>query len=261
MRKPYFFSHFALCMATWLVLGSATSYGQRNSPPSSLLYFSNLPQKDRAAFAKGLDEAKKTFNQKRIFDTLEKIKGIEQICPNHPAALNLKGACLVELRDFAKAQHIFEGILKEQPTSLPVLFNLAEMNFVQKKWAAAEKLFHKIIPLINEGIQKDMKRLCELKLLLCYLKTGKTKEANQLANQYDQWDDSPFYYYAKAAIQYTNNDAEAGDKSIKEARFIWKNDALLTPWQDTFIEYGFLKSFYGLQSEDETKQSPSTPLR
>lgn len=211
--------------------------------------FTNLPKEKRQEFAQLLLKTQNLFNQKRIFDALEKLDELDKIFPDHPAALNIRGACYVEIRAFEKANAIFEQVLKISPKNVNVLFNLAEVDFVTKKWSSAHDRFEIIIPRLPEN-QKSMVRLCEFKLLLCKLKMDRIKEAKALMNKYDIWDDSPFYYYSRAAIDYHEDRKLEAEKMLRAVRYVWRNDALLSPWHDTLIEYGYIRSFYGGDTDE-----------
>lgn len=207
--------------------------------------FMNLPEEKRVEFGEKLVKVQNLFNQKRVFDTLEGIDELDAIFPNHPAALNIKGACYVEMRAFDKARNIFNEILKLAPENANVHFNMAEIDFVTKQWQSAHERFEKLVGILEGEHKKAMKRLCEFKLLLCKLKLNKVKEAKELSQKYDDWDDSPFYYYSRAAISYHEDDKLEAAKMLRSVRYIWRNDAALSAWQDTLIEYGYIQSFYG----------------
>jgi len=212
--------------------------------------FSNLPKKTREEFAKKLIRTQNLFNQKRIFDALENIYELDKIFPNHPAVLNIKGACYVEIRAFKKANAVFTKILRMSPNNTNVLFNLAEVDFVTKNWPSAEERFTKLIPLLPKN-NKPMIRLCEFKLLLSKLKLNKKDEAKALMEKYGEWDDSPFYYYSRAALAFDEGDKTAAEKFLRNARYVWNNNAALSAWQDTLIEFGDIQSFYGGNSQEE----------
>jgi len=212
--------------------------------------FMNLPKEQRDEYGQKLVKAQNLFNQKRIFDTLETIDELDKTFKDHPAALNIRGACYVEIRAFDKARKIFEGVLSVSPQNTNVQFNLAEIDFVTNQWEAAYKRFTALIPILPKN-NKPMIRLCEFKLLLCQLKTNRVKEAIALKDKYNAWDDSPFYYYSRAAILYSNDDKRDAEKMLRNARFVWRNDGSLAPWQDTLIEFGYIRSFYGDDAEIE----------
>jgi len=235
-------------------LYSPACIAQEEKKPDPLVnfmqQFSNLPKKTRQEYHRKLIRVQNLFNQKRIFDTLEAIDELDKIFPNHPAALNIKGACYVELRAFEKADAVFKEVLRISPDNTNVQFNLAEVDFVTKNWESAYKRFKELIPRLPKK-NKGMIRLCQFKLLLCQLKTNRVKEAVALKDKFDIWDDSPFYYYSRAAILYNQDKKKEAEKMLRNARYVWKNDAALAPWQDTLIEYGYIRSFYGGDIEEK----------
>ena len=71
-----------------------------------------------------------------------------------------------------------------------------------------------------------------------------------LRDKYDAWDDSPFFYYARAAVLYHEDDKIGAEKMLRNVRYVWRNDAALAAWQDTLIEFGYIRSFYGGDTEE-----------
>lgn len=216
--------------------------------------FLNLPKKKRDQFHQTLIKTQNLFNQNRIFDALEKIDELDQIFKDHPAALNIKGACYVNIRAFDKANAIFKQVQAVSPKNTNVLFNLAEVDFVTENWDSAHDRFTKIIPLISSK-NKAMTRLCEFKLLLCQLKTSREREARILRDKYSVWDDSPFYYYSRAAILYHEGNQLSAEKMLRNARFVWSNDKALAAWQDTLIEFGYIRSFHRPEAAENIDRS------
>ena len=103
-----------------------------------------------------------------------------------------------------------------------------------------------------EGLLPDMDpsdltmiRLLEFKYLLCKLKLGNTDEARTLAKKYDFRDDYPYYYYANAALAYHDENEAAAERWRASARRVFRRPSTLAAWEDTMIEIGFVKSFYG----------------
>lgn len=213
--------------------------------------FTNLPLETRQEFATNLQKTQKLFGQKRIFDCLDKIHHLEKIYPNHLTALNIKGACYIEIRDFDKAREAYKkGLEVSGGSNINIMFNLAEVDFVSKNWAASEKQFENIIQAEKQN-NKNFTRLCELKALLSKIKLGKITEAKALRDKYDQWDDSPFYYYSRAAILSEEGKRKEAAKMIKQCLSIWNDQKALHPWQDTIQEYGmFAKPDLTNQEED-----------
>jgi hypothetical protein len=206
--------------------------------------FLNLPEERRNEFIKHLGEANRLFQQKRIFETLEEIEKAMKIFQDSPEVYNLRGSCFVEMRSFEKALADFQKAISYTKDNPSIEFNIAEVYFVTKEWKKSVDLFEKIMKALPpENIA--LGRLVEFKILLCKKKLGLKDEVTILAEKYDFLDDSPFYYYAQAALAYDNNNLIKAEEWLAIAGRIFQDPNVLAPWQDTLVEYGYIKSFYG----------------
>ncbi len=206
--------------------------------------FLNLPEENRKDFIKHLGEANRLFQQKRIFETLEELDKAEKIFGESPEVSNMRGSCFVEMRAFDKALIAFQkssALAKDNPS---IEFNIAEVYFCTKQWRKSHDLLVKILKMIPED-NTTLGRLVEFKILLCKKKLGLNEEVTILANKYDFLDDSPFYYYAQAALAYDANDLIKAEEWLAIAGRIFQDPNSIAPWQDTLVEYGYIKSFYG----------------
>lgn len=206
--------------------------------------FLNLPEERRKEFAKHLGEASRLFQQKRIFETLEQLDKADAIFDESPEALNLRGSCYVEMRSFDKALDAFKKASGLSANNPSIEFNIAEVLFVTKEWRKAHDLFAEVLanlPPTNLALG----RLVEFKILLCKKKLGMDDEAAALAEKYDFLDDSPYYYYAQAALAYDDGNLLKAEEWLAMAGRIFRDPNILAPWQDTLVEYGYIKSFYG----------------
>ncbi len=212
--------------------------------------FLNLPEESRKEFIKHLGEANRVFQQKRIFEALEEADKAAVIFKDSPEIYNLRGSCYVEMRAFDKALAEFDKAraLSKENSSLD--FNVAEVYFVTKKWQKSLDLLEKIRKQIPpENI--SLGRLVEFKILLCKKKLGQKNEVAILAEKYDFLDDSPYYYYVKAAMAYDAKDLVKAEEWLAIAGRIFQDPNVTAPWQDTLVEYGYIKSFYGNDTEAE----------
>ncbi len=227
------------------------------------------PAKQKS-YHKHMLEAGRLFGQKRIIETLNEIAEGQRVFPDDPNALNLIGACYVEFRAFDKARSAFESALEKQGAYLDnlegvrgdalkrrmkpvlnILFNLAEIDFVTKEWKSCQKRIEALLPLMDSK-NPTLLRLIEFKYLLCKVKLGQIDEARGLASKYDYLDDYPYYYYANAALAYHDEKLEEAERWRGSARRVFRSTATLAPWEDTMIESGFVKSFYG-GTDDNTE--------
>lgn len=210
--------------------------------------FSNLPEEKRKEYGTDLAEAQRLFNEKRVFEALEKAGEASAIFENDPDLLTLQGACQVEFRNFDKAMAYFKKADSLAPGLPSVLFNIAELHFVTKDWKAAEPALEKVVVASVAETERGnihLSRLVEFKLLLTKLKLEKKEEAVKLAAKYDFLDDSPFPYYAQAAISFSEGRDLDAEAAIARAGRIFQNPQILAPWQDTMVEFGFIKGFFG----------------
>lgn len=207
--------------------------------------FLNLPADRRQEFAKHVTKARELFNQKRIFETVDELSKASAIFKNSPDIENLLGACQTEFRNFDKAMEHFKRADELNPNDSRILFNIAEIHFVTHNWDEAEKALAEVLTMVEGSNDLMLSRLVEFKLLLSKLKLGKTEEAEAMAEKYDEFDDSPYPYYAEAAISYEDGDEVAAQAAIARARRIFRRPEILSPWQDTMMEFGYIKSFFG----------------
>ncbi len=254
MKTATFLSLLVL-LTPLLAQNEAAPVGDKTEAPRAALLpnqqaFLNLPEEKRKEFIKHLGEANRIFQQKRIFETLEELDKASAIFKDSPEIHNLRGSCYVEMRSFDKALAEFNkaaALSKDNPS---IEFNIGEVYFVTKQWQKAHDLFERIMKLLPpENIA--LGRLVEFKTLLCKKKLGKDDEVTILAEKYDFLDDSPYYYYAQAALAYDKNDLIKAEEWLATAGRIFRDPNVLAPWQDTLVEYGYIKSFYGDEAVTE----------
>ncbi len=206
--------------------------------------FLNLPEEDRVKFAELVNEAARLFQEKRIFETFEKVHEASRIFDGSPELMNLHASCFVEIRNFERAMEIYKQAEELAPDNPSIKFNIAEVYFVTGKWQESHDRFTALqasIPAENMALG----RLVEFKIMLCKIRLDKMEEAYALANKYDFLDDSPFHYYAQAALAFEAGDEIKAEEWIGRATRIFRNPQILAPWQDTLVEFGYIKSFYG----------------
>lgn len=206
--------------------------------------FLNLPEESRKDFIKHLSEGSRLYEQKRIFETLDEVNKASKIFADSPEIYNLRGSCYVEMRAFDKALVEFEKALVYLKNSPSVEFNIAEVYFCTKRWQKALDLFEKILKILPPE-NKALVRLVEFKILLSKKKLGQNDEVMILAEKYDFLDDSPYYYYSQAALAYEDKNLVKAEEWLAIAGRVFQNPNITAPWQDTLVEYGYIKSFYG----------------
>lgn len=206
--------------------------------------FLNLPEESRKDFIKHFSEANRIFQQKRIFESLDELEKAAAIFKDSPEIHNLRGSCFVEIRAFDKALAEFDRAAQLSKENPSIDFNVGEVYFVTKQWQKALDTFEKVLKVLPPT-NIALGRLVEFKILLCKKKLGKKDEVIVLSEKYDFLDDSPFYYYAKAALAYDDQNLVKAEEWLAMASRIFRDPNVIAPWQDTLVEFGYIKSFYG----------------
>jgi hypothetical protein len=213
--------------------------------------FTNLPEQQRKDFFKHLKEAERLFNQKRIFECISEVRESSKIFNKSSEVYNLLGSCYVEFRDFDKARELFNKADQISPNQATILFNIAEMEFVTHNWKSCLEKMNRTLKLLPK---QDVitRRLVEFKIMLCHIALGDQEEANKMAERYDPLeDDSPYYYYAQASLCYRDKDVVKAEEWYQMANRVFQNSGMLSAWQDTLIEFGYIASFYGGNADAE----------
>ena len=213
--------------------------------------FTNLPEQQRRDFFKHLKEAERLFNQKRIFECMSEVRESSKIFNKSSEVFNLLGSCYVEFRDFEKARELFTQADQITPNQATIIFNIGEMEFVTHNWKSCLEKMSQTIKLLPK---QDVitRRLVEFKIMLCHIALGDQQEANSMAERYDPLeDDSPYYYYAQAALCYRDKEIVKAEEWYQIANRVYQNSGMLSAWQDTLIEFGYIASFYGGNSDAE----------
>lgn len=209
--------------------------------------FSNLPEAKRKEFNEKSNDARRLFGEKRVFEALDKANEASAIFPDDPGLVGLIGAAQVEFRNFDKAMECFKKADSLTPDNPEIIFNIAELNFVTKNWEEAERHLTRVLSLAATAnrSQFQLSRLTEFKLLLVKLKLNKAAEAATMAEKYDYLDDSPYPYYADAAMNFFNGKEIAAEAAMARGGRVFQDPNIIAPWQDTMIEFGYIKGFFG----------------
>ncbi|MDA7882514.1 hypothetical protein N9A94_09450 [Akkermansiaceae bacterium] len=240
-------------LASTFCLSAQNQDAGKKELPQWVVDLKALSDDDQKEYSKISQRCKQLFDQKRIFECLAAIWEAEDIYTGNPGLLNLRGACYVEFRNFDKALKAFDVALEIQKSDFNVRFNIAEIKFVSQKYQEAltdlEALYKEAVEDPNYA---NMVSLIQFKTVLCKLKLKAPEGAKAIIDETDFLSDSPLYYYGNAALEYSMDKGAEAEKWLARARRIFQNPQILAPWQDTLIEFGYIKSFYGGDLEIES---------
>lgn len=159
--------------------------------------------------------------KKQFFEALEKLKSAEALAPENPLIPNIRGSIYTGMRDFEKAKEAFEKAHTMLPDAFEPEFNLAELLYVQQRYAEAETAFAKIVEK-HVKLREEVRHLAIFKEIVCELKLKKTAEAEKNAKAFSFIDDTPAYYFTKAAFFFAAENEQGGREWLGKATSIFK---------------------------------------
>lgn len=133
----------------------------------------NAPEGDPASAVFG--RASEAFRKKDFEQVLRLLENPALAGSPDPEVLNLHGAVLTELKRYDEAVVCFRRVLEKKPDHFWARFNLAEVDFMAGRYAAARKGF--------QGMKSDMpaqNELLDFKTVLAWLKENNREEAQKI---------------------------------------------------------------------------------
>lgn len=206
----------------------------------------NLKPAQRIEITKLLREAATYIQGIRLQEGLDRLIKIEAITPDLFQTYNLRGAIYTKLRDFDKARAVFKKALSLKPGLMEAMFNLAELDFVEKKFASAESAFRQL-RADNPDLRLETAKLIEYKLYISMLMQSqgegdaKYNAAMAMLDSFDYLDDYPLHYYGMAVKAFQVDNKEEAEGWMASARRIY-DKATQTIYIDALIEMGWVDS-------------------
>jgi Flp pilus assembly protein TadD len=185
-----------------LVLGllGTTSFAADNVAPTK----AELEEMYNAAY--------RAFDANNFPEALKQLDAIEARQPDLAAAKNLRGVILMRQGDYDQAEKALQEASRIDPKFWNARFNLAEIPFLKKDWAAARKRFEGLLSSGHSDLAKEASQLIQYKILLTYLMEGKTEKVDSILAKLELSPDTPAVDYVKAAVALQQkNEKEAKD--------------------------------------------------
>ncbi|MBS0661142.1 MAG: tetratricopeptide repeat protein [Verrucomicrobia bacterium] len=153
------------------------------------------------AYAAKLREAQLKLRAKE-FDTASRLLQEAIGLTDNPAEVhNLRGAIEFYRGDFPKAEALFRQALAADPASWPARFNLAEIAFAKKEYAAARELYEAMLPETDTLKQPVEREMLQFKVVLSLLQEGKVELAQRIAERLPLAGQTPARYYCQVALE------------------------------------------------------------
>jgi tetratricopeptide (TPR) repeat protein len=216
-RRSFFFLYLLCSMSTVAQQEQASSL-----PPEMAIHMQELQELQQ---------------KNRYVEAIAKLDDLDVRYPNNAALCNARGSIYMSpaLRDFAKAEEMFDKALKLAPKELPPHFNKAELLFVKHDWAAASKAFQQVLQDFPK-LPLQVRHLVYFKHLVSEVKQDQVSTAEKILNDHFTFmDDTPAYYFSKAAIAFHKKDETSAKDWISRANGIFKGPET-SAYIDTLME-------------------------
>lgn len=184
-----------------------------------------------------IQEAQELSRRDRFVDALAKLDEAEALSPNIAQIFNLRGSIYLSrpLRDFALATEMFDKAEALLPGTIVVAFNRAEVLFVKHDWPAAQKAFQKLLDDFQK-VPAPTRHIILFKRLVAEVKQDQIETAEKtLKDSFTFMDDTPAYYYAKAALAFQAKDESKAKEWMAKAGTIFKAEEI-APYVDSLTE-------------------------
>ncbi len=237
LSVPSVLAAFSLVIAPLSAQESANTTNVPDASGSSVKTVA-VPSNDKL---RGIvEEVQKLHAKQRYFEALQKLKDADAISPDDPLVSNIRGSVYTAMRDFVKAREAFEKAQSLTPKAFEPKFNIAELSYVEQKYPEAEIAFTKLLQE-NPKLREEVRHLSQFKVLVSQLKQGKVAEAEKTALVFTFMDDTPAYYFTKAAFEFQRNNKEGARD------WLVKTDKIFKPQQnavylDTLMEARWIPS-------------------
>lgn len=178
-------------------------------------------------------------------EALEKLTVVERITGESHFVENLRGAVYTRMRDFKAAREHFQKAVSLSDgggmEAFHPRFNLAEIDFVEKKWEDSIAGFTKLLEDENRP-DKTSDVLMKFKIMVCEYQLKRPDKAQAIAKTFDQYDDkTPAYYYAEAVRCFAGDNKDEATEWLESARRIYPPE-VNEVFNDSLVEVGWLES-------------------
>jgi Flp pilus assembly protein TadD len=166
-------------------------------------------------------KAFREFDANNFPQALKELDAIDARQPDLAASKNLRGVILMRQGIYDKAEAALLEAARLDPKFWNARFNLAEIPFLKKDWAAARSRFEELFSSSESDLASEASQLIQYKILLTYLLEGKENMVDSILAKLELSRDTPAVDYVKAAVALQHkNQKEAKDwMNVAEKNF------------------------------------------
>src|SRR5213078_140742 len=194
----------------------------------------------RAELEEMYNGAYKAFDAKKFSEALKQLDAIDARQPDLAASRNLRGVILMRQAKYDEAETALQEASRLDPKFWNARFNLAEIPFLKKDWAAARSRFEELLASSESDLASEASQLIQYKILLTYLLEGKENMVDSILAKLELSPDTPAVDYVKAAVAFQHkNEKEAKDwVAVAEKNFSPQLNKLFA---ESLFEVGWLE--------------------
>jgi Flp pilus assembly protein TadD len=185
-------------------------------------------------------KAFREFDANNFPQALKELDAIDARQPDLAASKNLRGVILMRQGIYDKAEAALLEAARLDPKFWNARFNLAEIPFLKKDWAAARSRFEELLSSSESDLASEASQLIQYKILLTYLLEGKENMVDSVLAKLELSRDTPAVDYVKAAVALQHkNQKEAKDwMKVAEKNFSPQLNKLFA---ESLYEVGWLE--------------------
>lgn len=214
-----------VCLVAATVAPSSPAQSAKDLPPD---------------YVKTVQGAMRTFSARDFKTTIALVDKAEQMYQPTAMTVNVRAAIAIEDKKFDEGKELCVKALQLDPKFFPALFNLAEIPFMQGKYAEARLAYEK---LLDDEASVD---LIKFRLYLTYLLEKNDEVAKQLLEKIPLLNDSPIYFYGYAAWEFAHGDEKKAQSYLNSAETVFPKSKLGN-FMDVFYDIGWMKRPTGLE--------------
>ncbi|MEP7013873.1 MAG: tetratricopeptide repeat protein [Verrucomicrobiota bacterium] len=194
------------------------------------------------AFARSrFEQAQQAFQQRDLTAARKFIDETDAAEPNQPTTLNLRGEILMEQKEFDDAEATLKKAAKIDPKFREAQYNLAQIPFKKKDYAAARDRFETLLKQTPGGDKNQASQILKFKIFMTLLLEGKDSRAQKMMEQFQFTGDTPALYYAQAAWEFRHNNPNKASDWVTSAKKIYSSP-LNNVFADSFYDLGWMQT-------------------
>ena len=182
------------------------------------------------SFRQQVETIIKDFDRKDYEAVIAGVEATEATGENAAFLENLRGAAYTKMKNYPAAKASFERALEFSPGMFAANFNLGELLFLQKEFEPARKWFQRML------IEDPRNELLQFKVFLCFLQMGDESGAQKALDAIRYPGDTPAWYYAQAAWEFSRDNKGRARDFLAGARYIFPGKTDI--FDETFMDLG-----------------------